>query len=272
MHYQLPTKLSGYLPKAMAVLESLRGHSLNHFERGYRHPIDIYSTAIQDLLNNLNDLLDIVEIGQKEQPYLPENKPNDWEKKLIRQLDHTADSIVQYFDSCRAIIHCCFGQEQKTQFTKAVRRFNTSVKPHTDRITTIVNFIKHKQRTLNLVYFHNPGMFIPGYYVEGILEPEIAGPDPIIHPGSNTAISLYREIPAFVCALYFVPAVMANEICATTNVKPAKNFKPTAQLEELALSVLKKLHYYHCNSSLTRSRCQYHWFAILLNQEPTSLW
>lgn len=240
MYYKLPSKQSGYCPTAMAVLEALRGMSLSNFERGYRHPIDIFITSIRDFLRNLDDLLDFVEIGRKDQLYLAGNKPNEWEKGLIRQLDHTFDSTVQFVDACRSIILCCFETTQEKQSTKAVRRFNTTVRPYTDRVATIVNSIKHSQRTLNLLYFHDIGVFIPGFYVEGVLGPDIVGPDPKVHPGSNTAISLYREIPALVCTSYFVSSVMANEVCTTAHVKPSANFKPPVDLEDLIMSIMRK--------------------------------
>lgn len=240
MRYKLPKGKTQYLPQAMAVLEALREEPLSHFERGRRHPIDIYATALRDVLSNLDDLLDLVDVGRQEQPYLPGNQPNDWSKKLIRQLDHAADSTVQFFDACRAIILCCFENNDKRMFNKVVRGFNTTVKPHTDRISTIVNLVKHNQGTLNLVYFHSPGVFVPGYFVEGVLEPEVIGPDPTVHPGANTAISLYREIPSFVCAIYFVSECMAKEVSAVTRVKPAEEYEVSEKLEEALLSVLKK--------------------------------
>ena len=240
MRYRLPKGKTQYLPQAMAILEALREMPLSHFGRGRRHPIDIYATVLRDVLSNLDDLLDLVEVGRQEQPYLPGNQPNNWSKKLIRQLDHAADSTVQFFDACRAIILCCFDINDERRFKKVVRRFNTTVRPHTDRISTIVNLVKHNQRTLNLVYFHNPGVFVPGYFVEGVLEPEVVGPDPIVHAGANTAISLYREIPSLVCAIYFVSACMANEVSAATGVRPAEEFEVSEKLEEALLSVLKK--------------------------------
>ena len=81
---------------------------------------------------------------------------------------------------------------------------------------------------------------IPGFYVEGVLGPEVVGPDPQVHPGSNTAISLYREIPAIVCASYFVSSVMANEVCTAARVKPSANFMPPVGLEDLIMSVMRK--------------------------------
>jgi hypothetical protein len=237
---KLPYKSTGFEPDVVAYLDALREAPLSHIERRLHHPIDIYAIASHEVWDNLNDLLDLVNEISEKQLYLPGNKDTTWKKRLLRQLDHTLDALVQFLDSCRAIIKCCFVGDSSDKFTKSIRRFNDAIYPLADRLCHAINKIKHEQRTLQVIYLHNPGFFIPGYFVEGILEAGVAGPEPALHKGSNSAFSLNRDIPIYVCVIYLASAALAQIIRQPTKIAHAVLSDSMVRSEKIA-SVLKKV-------------------------------
>jgi hypothetical protein len=240
MRYRLPFKRTGFEPEVVAQLESLRDAPLNHADRGLHHPIDIYAIASHDVWNNLNDLLDEVREVSDKQLYLAGSGDGQWEKRLKRQLDHTLDALAQFIDSCRTIITICCGSNESPKPTHPVRRFNDSIRNVADRILNLVNKIKHEQRVLQLVYFHGPGIFIPGYFAEGIIDSGVAGPDPTLHKDASTAFSLHRDIPMFVCIVYLASAALGQEIRQATKLPPADIEGRSAEMHELISQTLKK--------------------------------
>ena len=168
MEYRLPLKHSGYMPLAYALLAACMDESFSNHERKLHHPIDIYNISSREVWENLDDLLEEIDIIVEKQHYLPGSDAKNWKKNLIRQLDHTLDAIAQHVDSCRAIIKCCYPNEKNSKFSKPVRRFNSEVKPYFDHVCNIVNAVKHEQRSLQIIYFHNPGFFCTWFLCRGL--------------------------------------------------------------------------------------------------------
>lgn len=241
MKVKLPFKSTSFEPEVVAQLEALRDAPLSHLQRSLHHPIDIYAIASHEVWDNLNDLLDLLKDVSEKQLYLPCHADNPWKKLLVRQLDHTLDALVQYFDSCRAIIKCCFVGDKVDRHTKSIRRFNDYIAFVAERICHTINKIKHEQRVLQVIYFHNPGVFIPGYFVEGIIDAGVAGPDPKLHKDSNSAFSLNRDLPIFVCAIYLASAALAHEIRQATKLAPVALGKRKGNQDNKITSVLKKI-------------------------------
>lgn len=240
MRYRLPFKRTGFEPEVVAQLESLRDAQLKYSDRGLHHPIDIYAIASQDVWNNLNDLLDELREVSDKQLYLPGSGDGQWEKRLKRQLDHTLDALAQFIDSCRTIIAICYAGNASPKSIKPVRRFNDVIHHVADRILNLVNKIKHEQRVLQLVYFHGPGIFIPGYFAEGVVDSGVAGPDPSLHKDANTAFSLHRDIPMFVCIVYLASAALGHEIRQATKLPPADVGERPREMRDLITQTLKK--------------------------------
>ena len=239
MDYKLPIKRTGYNPIAKAQIRALSDASHFYFKQGQRHPLEIYNVSLREVWKNLSDLIDLVlEISDK-LLYLPTHDVRDWKLEVVRILDHTLDSIAQHIDSCRLIIHCCHEEKCKKIVDKSIRRFNKAIKPYTNHVCKIVNFIKHRQSIIRIIYFHDPGVFVPGYYIEGVVQEGVIGPDPEIHQDSNCAISFYRDIPVHVCNLYHVSSVLANELRRCTGLSPNEHNKPEA-IDDKQLEILKK--------------------------------
>lgn len=241
MKIKLPYKSTGFEPEVVAQLEALREAPLSHMQRRLHHPIDIYAIASHEVWDNLNDLLDMVNDITNKQLYLPGHGKGAWKKLLVRQLDHTLDALVQFLDSCRAIIKCCFIGDGESKHAKSIRRFNDAVRPFADRLCHIVNKIKHEQRTLQVIYFHNPGLFIPGYFVEGVIDVGVAGPEPALHHDSSSAFSLNRDLAIYVCTIYLASAALAQEVRQVTKLAPAAIGEYTGKHSGMIASVLKKV-------------------------------
>lgn len=238
--YRLPSKRTGYEPDVIAQLEALRDAPLNHSDRGLHHPIDIYAIASHEVWDNLNDLIDEVGKVSDKQLYLPGSGDRRWEKRLARQLDQTLDALAQFIDACQKIITCCY-ENNDARMPKAIARFKKAIHEVADRFLHLVNKIKHEQRVLQIIYFHGPGVFIPGYFVEGVVDTGVAGPDPSLHKDSNTAFSLNRDIPIFVCLLYLASAALANEVHQATKLPLADVSVRNRNTDDLIAHVLKKV-------------------------------
>jgi hypothetical protein len=148
---------------------------------------------------------------------------------------------VQFLDSCRAIIACCYTEQDKDKITKATRRFNDAHKVLTDRFKHVVNKIKHEQRVLQIMYFHGPDFFYPGYFVEGVVNSTTAGPDPELHKKSHTAYSLNRDLRIFAVAIFLASSALVQELKTAFSGAVPTQPVGSGEFSNLILRVLKKL-------------------------------
>ncbi len=211
---------SEYLtPKAVAALRNLEGVPLYHHEQEMRHPLEIYLTTFSDVLEQKLSLIELLDEASAELPYLGNKKPG-WEKKIVAATDHWLDSVIQHIDSCKGILSSFFGEDDAEQKSKCISSFSKSVEQYRKQVATIVNLIKHKHRFLRVIYFHWVGGFVPGYFVEGVVQEGVLGPDPVVHTNANTAISYNRDIPFQLANLFFISAVLARHVYEITK-RPA---------------------------------------------------
>lgn len=76
----------------------------------------------------------------------------------------------------------------------------------------IANALKHRGAHLDWIYFHSNKEFRPGFVLCDVLKGGVIGPDPAIHPGSNSALSFARELLLAVWWLYRSGELMAVPI------------------------------------------------------------
>ena len=222
MRYEISSQLGQIRPRAAFVLENLGNVALYHGNHGVRHPLGIYNLTLSELLDKITSLLDLLERANDQLPYLdPDAK--GWDHELLDATDHVLDAVVQHLDAYKSIICCFFEDCASKPAQKILRSLNRDIREYRDAVATIVNAIKHKQRRLTTFFFHEPGTFALGYFVEGVLADGAIGPDPQIHRGSNVAISYNRDLPFHICGIYFCAAALANHIHNICGIMPTPN-------------------------------------------------
>lgn len=231
---------SEYLvPKAVAALRNLEGIPLYHSEQGMRHPLEIYVTTFGDVLEQTLSLMLLVNQASAELPYVGDKNPS-WERKIVVATDHWLDSVVQHIDSCKGVLSCFYSKEDSKQQGKRISSFSNDIEQYRKQVATIVNLVKHKHRFLRIIYFHWIGGFVPGYFVEGVVEDGVLGPDPLVHASANTAISFNRDIPTQMCNLFFISSVLAQHVYELTK-HPARFDKEYPYRDPNLVRVLKQV-------------------------------
>ena len=213
-----------FAPKAILALRNLEGVPLYHVEKGLRHPLEIYSTTFDDVLEKTTMLLEYLNELSTTLPHIGNNN-QEWEKHLANITDNWLDSIIQHIDSCKGVLACFFSTQEEKQKNKCIKLFSSQIDKYRKDIATIVNLIKHNQRFLRIVYFHWIGGFVPGYFVEGIVVEGVIGPEPLVHKNSNTAISFNRSVPEHFCNVFSVSSILAQSIYKVIKRKPLKRDK-----------------------------------------------
>ena len=239
MHYELTTKDGLLKPKSALVLANLGDVALHNMERGLRHPLGIYNFTFDEFVSKSHTLLDTLEEANDKLPHINRNEKK-WDEKILDATDHVLDAIMQHLDSFKSIIFCFYHDCNSKEAKKINRSLQKEIREYRDHVAKIVNLIKHKQRKLSAILFHGPGIFDLGYYVEGVLEDGVIGPDPEVHPGSNVAISFNRDMPFHLCNIYYCSTVLANyihKICGATPISSSEEPKPEDNLAKLVKRV-----------------------------------
>lgn len=239
MRYELKSDSGRLTPKAVNALANLGQMQLHHQKHGLRPPLAIFNVSFGEVISKLAVLLDHLENANQRLPHL-DPKDNDWDKRLLDAQDHVLDAIMQHLDAYKSIICCFFEDKGSKPAQKALRSLNKDIRSYRDHIATIVNLIKHKQRRLSTIFFHEPGTYCLGYFVEGVLGDGAIGPDPEVHKKSNVAISFNRDLPFHICNLYLCGAALATSIYQITGLKPNTTTVAAYPVDELA-SVLKRI-------------------------------
>lgn len=239
MHYDLKNTKGQLRPRATLVLDNLGNRPLYHSIRGLRHPLGIFNFTFGEVIAKTTKLLDLLENAAQTLPYL-DQKRNGWDQELLDATDHFLDAIMQHLDGFKSIIGCFFEDCGSKSAQKVLRSLSREIREYRDHVASIVNSIKHEQRRLSSIFFHNPGLFVVGYFVEGVLPNGAIGPDPKIHHGSNVAISYNRDLPFHFCNIYYTASVLAQHIHTICGVTPKEN-PSTSNSDEALEKVLKRV-------------------------------
>lgn len=224
-------------PAAVHALSNLDGIRLYHERQEKRHPLGIYNLTLTEVLDKTSALLTLYEEANHGLPYLDPNK-SDWDESILNATNSLLYSIMNHLDGYKSIISCFFEDQTSKDANKVMRNIARGIRPYRDNVAKIVNSLKHKQTCLSPFYFHCPGVFVLGYFVEGVQPSGAIGPDPSVHKGGNVAISYNRDLPFHVCGLYYCSSVLANNIYQVFGVVSSDSPKGVnVQLEE----VLKRI-------------------------------
>lgn len=240
MKFELPTKLSGYLPEAISILSSIEEDHLFNENKNLSHPADLFLLAFNDVMEctfrlskRFNE-----EVTKTRISTIPPADLNEIRFDIFNLFFYTSNFI----EACQSIIKSLFKEGGNDKgFIKAVREFNDNTKSYRDHTSKIINLIKHQHRRIVPFSYSWSNNLIIGYFVEGLVAPTVLGPDPLIHPrhqGQNTGISLNFDIPFHIANIYFSSACLSSVV-----KKYAKLTHPTTTnlLKEEILRCLKEV-------------------------------
>ena len=211
MRYQLASTPMSLRPKAATVLGVLGAHPLFFAKQGNRHPLGVYNLTFRDIVRHMAHVLDELDKAANETTYA--NPANyDWNRDLLNATDHLLNAIVQHLDSFATIVEAFFESKGNEVAERIKKSIKCEVRPYRDHVAKIVNAIKHRHAKLASFYFHDVGLFVPGYFVEGVCEGGAIGPDPTVHGDSNSAISFNRDLPFHMVNLYFASGILGGAI------------------------------------------------------------
>lgn len=202
MKFELPHKDSGYYPQVITTLNGISDEMIFNIDYGLMHPVDVFLTTFNDsiesalrLTKRINSIISL----KTEKLDFEIEEIDDIRVDIFNFLFFSANLI----ESCQSIIKSLFEKDSKIA-GKAAREFNSLTRDYRAHVSKIVNFIKHQHRRIRPITATWENQIIIGYYVEGVVEKNVIGPDPDIHLNSNVAISLNRDIPYHVVNYYFV--------------------------------------------------------------------
>jgi len=202
MKYELPQKGSGYYPPVILTLNGIADDMAFNAAHGLMHPVDVFLTTFNDSIESalrLTRRVNSIVSSKVENPSFKIEDIDDIRVDIFNFLFFSANLI----ESCQSIIKSLFEKDSKLA-TKAVREFNGLTTEYRGHVLKIINYIKHKHRRIRPITTTWGNQIIIGYYIEGVVEKNVIGPDPDIHLNADTAISLNRDIPYHIFNYYFI--------------------------------------------------------------------
>lgn len=209
---------SGYLPRASGLLQSLPSASAFHERLSLRPPGGQYSVSLHRVVEAFHAVLDRVE------PTVFTAFEAPGSARAARSLNNAVTDLLyalfEHVETCHTILKCLFGSDKLYGSNPQVKLFKRSVHAYRDLIAVPVNRMKHNQRCISSCTFDWPGGVVPGYYVEGVDDKGVIGPDPQVHP-DNTAFSLTRDLPLHFVNIHIVSHHLSEAVKAITGSTPA---------------------------------------------------
>ena len=240
MRFEVPTKLSGYVPEAISILNSIEEDCVFNEDKNLSHPADLFMLAFNDVMEcafrlskRFNEEVAKTKISAAAPADLDEIRFD-----IFNLFFYTSNFI----EACQSIIKSLFKDGGKgNDFDKAVREFKENTKSYRDHTSKIINLIKHQHRRIVPFSYSWSNNLIVGYFVEGLIAPTVLGPDPQIHPKhkeQNTGIALNFDIPFHIENIYFSSACLSSVV-----KKYARTIQPTTSnfLKDKTLRCLKEV-------------------------------
>jgi hypothetical protein len=213
MKFEVPKKAAGYMPEVFLLLNSLNDDFVFSDEHQLSHPVDIFSLTFGDamdciyvLAKSVNDETENVMYGGK----TSDERLSEIRRQIFDLLFYTSNFV----EGCQSIIKSIFPNGDK-RLSKAARDFRGNVKEYTFHASQLINKVKHQHRRPRTFTFAYENKIIIGYYLDGLVDKGVLGPDPELHrpyKGFRTGFSLNRVIPYHLCNLYYVSACLASVV------------------------------------------------------------
>lgn len=222
MHYELPTKNTGYFPEVLSVLSSIEDSAVFHENHNISHPGDLFLLTFNDVIECAHRLAMRVN-NEVENARITRHVENEKIDSIRIEVFNFLFYCANFIESCQSIIKSLFKDGGKDKaFTRAAREFMGSTRAYREHSSKIVNLIKHQHRRIRPFSFSWENNLIVGYFIEGLISPNVLGPDPQVHQkyhNLNTGISINRDIPYHLINIYFISACLASVVKKYARIK-----------------------------------------------------
>jgi hypothetical protein len=206
MRYLLPNDTTAYAPPVVTLLRNLREESLC-FEKHYlMHPLDVFHSVFEEVVDSGIRLSS--DVADTQRLFEPERNANTSDSQIRNGVFNFLFCIANFLDGCQSIIKSL--SEDPKVLSAAQGEFKQSIRTYNDHVRKLVNYIKHRHRTIRMIYGKWDRNLIVGYFIEGVVNRGAIGPDPDIHKDSNAAISLNRDLPYHLINIYGVSAALGS--------------------------------------------------------------
>lgn len=232
MKFDLPNKTNGFVPAVARTLVNVQPHESQHNILGLNHPADVFIFSFMNAIRSLDRLAKAVERGSNKIKESDETFLDDLNIDIFNMLFYSNNFI----ESCQSIVKSLFPAEGETKFKTVSREFLGAIKNYHSRTATIINDIKHKHRRIRAFTFSWDDNSIIGYYIEGIVEEGVIGPDSAIHKpfhGVGTGFSLNTEIPYHLFNLYRTAECLDSILRKYIKAKPDESY-PVGKMDHIA--------------------------------------
>lgn len=216
MKFELPNKVAGYFPTVFSQLTSLDDDHVYDHEQQLSHPSDIFLLTFRDaidclyvLAKSVNEISELTARGEN----IETNRLSEMRRQIFDLLFYTGNFV----EGCQSIIKSLFpkGDKRLTKVSRVFRVFRENIEEYTSHASQLINKVKHQHRRPRTFTFKHDNKIIVGYYLEGLVQKGVLGPDPELHKlynGARTGFSLNRALPYHLCNIYYVSACLASII------------------------------------------------------------
>lgn len=233
MKYSLPSKKTGYKPELYSFLCGLDDEKLFYDDHSLMHPADIFTTVFDEVIESGVRLIDDLNNLQKSKA----NDNNEEGQAIKSSILNFIFSLSNFIDASKSIIKCLFKSGDK-ELAKASRKFVSNCKDYINHVSKMINYVKHRHRNIGLIKCSWDDQVLIGYYINGIVEKGMTGPEPDIHGSPNVAISINRDISYHIINVYFLSASLSSTL--SKYVKSTENEQKTDNQDKL-LGLLTKI-------------------------------
>uniref|UniRef100_UPI00128ED789 hypothetical protein n=1 Tax=Janthinobacterium sp. Ant5-2-1 TaxID=1755239 RepID=UPI00128ED789 len=167
MKFEVPNKMTGYLPEVFSLLRSLDDKQVYGHEHQLSHPADVFILTFGDaircinsLAKSVNEITEAAACGEK----IKSDRLTEIRNQVFELLFYTGNFV----EGCQSIIKSLFPRSDKN-FTKVIRIFKDNVEEYISHASQLINKVKHQHRRPRIFTFTHDNKIIIGYYLEGLV-------------------------------------------------------------------------------------------------------
>ena len=230
----------GFLPDAYQYLSTAPSIPSVH-KKARRPPIGVYNVSIERVVRSLSRVTDLL-VSLITQCVIPKQGDGlEWLKPVVDAHVEVLNAMQSHIDDCDEIAKAALGATSPWK-TDGGRRYKALASEYRDRVNRIVNHIKHHLGRLRAFSFYTPSECFPGYYVEGVDQEGLVGPEPTVHKQGRGAFSFSRDIRLHFVWIYglstalgevLAKAVERSSCVPSTIVDDKKYFALAERIEKI---------------------------------------
>jgi hypothetical protein len=224
-------------PPIAGKLRRIPPEKLHHARLRRRHPAGLYHISLGRVADRIEAVLAALE--PLKPPFEGGGEPPGL-ASIMEATEALLYATMEHLENCDSLLLSLFPSNDSAKADRALKQFRREIKIYRDRVAMIVNAVKHSAGRIRPVLMYSDEAFAVGYFVEGVIEDKVIGPDPNIHNGGDTAISIFRDLKLHFSHLFFVGAALEKAVAAISGQElspkseTAEDRKHEFRLRELA--------------------------------------